>query len=60
MYPPNFELLCSDASWRQTWTHIIPGGFSSSPYTGLLFFEESTGYAETQTFLSLALNSSAF
>jgi hypothetical protein len=36
----------SDASWRQTWTHIIPGRFSSSPYTGLLFYEASTGYAE--------------
>jgi hypothetical protein len=46
MYPPNFELLYSDASWRKTWTHIIPGRFSSSPYTGLLFFEQSTGYAE--------------
>jgi hypothetical protein len=46
IYPPNFDLLYSDASWRTTWTHIIPGRFSSSPYTGLLFFEQSTGYAE--------------
>jgi hypothetical protein len=46
IYPPNFELLYSDASWRSTWTHIIPGRFSSSPYTGLLFYEQSTGYAE--------------
>lgn len=46
VYPPNFELLHSDASWRSTWTHIVPGRFSSSPYSGLLFFEGSTGYAE--------------
>jgi hypothetical protein len=43
---PNFELLFSDGSWRQTWTHIVPGRYSDSPYTGLLFFEQSTGYAE--------------
>jgi hypothetical protein len=46
VYPPNFELLFSDASWRQTWTHIVPRRFSDSPYTGLLFFEQSTCYAE--------------
>jgi hypothetical protein len=46
VYPPNFELLASDASWRSSWTHIIPGRFTSSPYTGLLFYEQSTGYAE--------------
>jgi hypothetical protein len=46
MYPRNFELLYSDASWRTTWTHIVPGRFSSSSYTCLLFFEQSTGYAE--------------
>jgi hypothetical protein len=40
---PNFELLFSDGSWRQTWTHIVPGRYSDSPYTGLLFFEQSTG-----------------
>jgi hypothetical protein len=38
MYSPNFELLYSDPSWRTTWTHIVPGRFSSSPYTCLLFF----------------------
>ncbi|HLH95091.1 MAG TPA: N,N-dimethylformamidase beta subunit family domain-containing protein [Xanthobacteraceae bacterium] len=46
MYPRNFEILFSDASWRTTWTHIVPGRFSLSPYTCLLFFEQSTGYAE--------------
>jgi hypothetical protein len=46
VYSANFELLFSDKSWRNTWTHIVPGKFSLSPYTGLLFFEQSTGYAE--------------
>jgi hypothetical protein len=46
MYAPNFELLYSDGSWRTSWTHIVPGRFSSSPYAGLLFFEQATGYAE--------------
>ena len=46
MYESNFELLYSDPSWRNSWTHIVPGRFSSSPYTCLLFFEGTTGYAE--------------
>jgi hypothetical protein len=46
VYAPNFEVLFADGSWRTTWTHIVPGRFSKSYYTGLLFFEQSTGYAE--------------
>ena len=33
-------------TWRKTWTHIIPGNFSGSSFTDLLFYEGSTGSAE--------------
>src|SRR5262249_40345464 len=46
VYEPNFGLLASDSSWRKTWAHIIAGRFSRSLYSGLLFVEHSTGYAE--------------
>src|ERR1043166_8696755 len=45
-YLPNFGLLGSDNSWRNSWRMIIPGHYTSSPYSGLLFVEQSTGYAE--------------
>ncbi len=32
--------------WRATWTHIVAGKFSDAPYDGLLFYEQSNGYAE--------------
>ncbi len=44
--PPNFGLLASDSSWRTTWSAIVPGKFSASIYSCLLFVEEFTGYAE--------------
>jgi hypothetical protein len=43
---PNFGLLASDASWRNSWVAIVAGKFSSSPYSGLLFVEHTTAYAE--------------
>ena len=46
VYESNFGLLASDASWRTTWSTIIAGRFSASPYSGLLFVEHSTAYAE--------------
>lgn len=46
VYPPSFGLLASDASWRKSWSHIVAGRFSPSHYSGLLFVEASTGYAE--------------
>ena len=46
MHPPNFGLLASDDSWRTSWSSIVAGKFSSSPYSGLLFVEHSTAYAE--------------
>jgi hypothetical protein len=46
VYEPNFGLLASDGSWRATWSAIVAGKFSDSPYSGLLFVEQSTGYAE--------------
>jgi hypothetical protein len=44
--PSNFQLLKSYSDWRTTWTHIVTGKFSSSPYSCLLFYEQNTGYAE--------------
>ena len=32
--------------WRTTWSQIIPGKFSDSPYTDLLFYDPSTGTGE--------------
>jgi hypothetical protein len=46
VYEPNFGLLASDDTWRTSWSTIVAGRFSSSPYSGLLFVEESTSYAE--------------
>jgi hypothetical protein len=33
-------------NWRRTWSLIIPGKFSDSPYTDLLFYDPSTGEGE--------------
>jgi hypothetical protein len=46
VYEPNFGLLASDQSWRNSWMSIVAGRFSSSAYSGLLFIEQFTGYAE--------------
>jgi hypothetical protein len=46
LQPPGLELLHSHGDWRRDWTHIVPGKFSASPYSGLLFYEQSTGVAE--------------
>jgi hypothetical protein len=50
LFPPNFERLWfhteSPFGKRRTWTHIVAGRFSKSPYGALLFYEQSSGYAE--------------
>ena len=46
VYESNFGLLAADPSWRNSWMTIVAGKFSSSPYSGLLFVEQLTGYAE--------------
>ncbi len=46
VYEPNFGLLAADDSWRSTWSTIVSGKFSPSPYSGLLFVEQFTAYAE--------------
>jgi hypothetical protein len=46
LFPPNFQRLAYHRDWRTSWTHIVPGAFSSAPYSGLLFYEQSNGYAE--------------
>jgi hypothetical protein len=43
---PSLQLLQSYSDWRQDWTHIVAGKFTDSPYSGLLFYEQSTGTAE--------------
>jgi len=44
--PPPMELLHSYTDWRRDWTHIVAGKFTDSPYSALLFYEQSTGVAE--------------
>ena len=46
LFPPTFDLVASYSDWRRTWTHIVAGKFSNSPYSGLLFYEQSIGYSE--------------
>ena len=43
---PSLQVLSSYTDWRKTWTHIVAGKFTASPYSGLLFYEQSTGTAE--------------
>jgi hypothetical protein len=40
------ELLWSYGDWRRDWTHIVSGKFTASPYSDLLFYEQSTRVAE--------------
>jgi hypothetical protein len=35
---------------RTTWTHIIPGFFTTSLFTSVVFYSQSDGYAEIWTF----------
>ena len=46
MQPPALQLVQSQTDWRQDWTHIVAGRFSNSPFSGFLFYEQSTGVAE--------------
>jgi hypothetical protein len=46
LQPPAFQLFESQADWRTDWTHIVAGRFSKSSFSGLLFYEQSTGVAE--------------
>jgi hypothetical protein len=46
LFPASFGLIGSHADWRSTWTHIVAGKFSNSPYSSLFFYEQSTGYGE--------------
>ena len=46
LHDPNFGLLFSDTSWRNSWSTIIAGRFSPSPFSTLMFVEEGTAYAE--------------
>src|SRR4051794_12191564 len=43
---PNFGLLAENPGWRTSWSTIVTGRFSASSFSGLLFVEEGTGYAE--------------
>jgi hypothetical protein len=46
VYEPSFGLLASDTGWRTTWSAIVAGRFTASLFSGLLFVEHSTAYAE--------------
>lgn len=46
LFPSNYQRLMFHQDWRTTWTHIVAGKFSNAPYSGLLFYEQSNGYAE--------------
>jgi hypothetical protein len=46
LIPSNFERLAFYHAWRGTWTRIVAGKFSDHPFDGLMFYEQSSGYAE--------------
>lgn len=35
--------LRADSTWRQSWSHIIPGNFGGGGFTDLLFYDASAG-----------------
>jgi N,N-dimethylformamidase beta subunit-like protein len=43
---PNFELIAGERGWQTTFTHIVAGHFTDSPYDSVLFYEAATGHAE--------------
>ena len=43
---PNFELIAAERGWQTTFTHIVAGHFTDSPYDSVLFYEAATGHAE--------------
>src|SRR2546423_9486403 len=45
-FPENFHRLQYYSDRRHTWTHIVSGQSSKSPYSGLLFYEQGIGYSE--------------
>lgn len=46
LYPPNFELISSDANWSDSWTHIVAGKFFGDDFSGLFFYAQSSGVGE--------------
>jgi hypothetical protein len=46
LLPSNFDVVASYSDWRSTWTHIVAGQFSGSKYSGLFFYEQSSGKGE--------------
>jgi hypothetical protein len=46
LFPATFGLIASHADWSSTWTHIVAGEFSNSPYSSLFFYEQRSGYGE--------------
>src|SRR5262249_11426931 len=55
---PDFAPIAGHAAWRPGWTHIVSGSFSSSPFSGLLCYDEARGAAafyETDGFGNLHL-----
>jgi len=40
------DLILTHPGWRPTWTHIIPGNFSGSRFTDLLFYDSTNGQGD--------------
>src|SRR5215471_14116256 len=45
LLPPGFQLLNWVTNWRKTWSHIVTGKFSSSPYSSLFCYDRDNGCA---------------
>jgi hypothetical protein len=45
LLPPGFQLLNWITNWRTSWSHIVAGKFSGSPYSGLLCYDRDNGFA---------------
>jgi hypothetical protein len=42
----NFTFLGTNTGWRGSWSIIVPGKFSDSPFTDLLFYDPGAGTGE--------------
>jgi hypothetical protein len=42
---PDFEPFATHAGWRAGWTHVRPGSFSASAFSGLFCYDQNQGAA---------------
>ncbi|HEY4990502.1 MAG TPA: hypothetical protein VII33_00285, partial [Nakamurella sp.] len=45
----NLNLLSEDATWPDSWTHIVAGHFTDSDFSDLLFYDQSNGVGALYT-----------